>query len=260
MDEVFDEQPASRSALRGGQIPGAGPSRTRPAARASCRELPRIFERGRPLRLRHPDLERATAACSLRSCRARRARCAVPGAAAACAPARSRRRGLARLHHRAGTTASVQVAQRRSCERSVLRGRGERRALFAAAAVVLLVLIGAAARGWRCGRGLAAAATRRRATWRRAAQPRSQPIDAARVPRRDRSRWSRAFNGLMGRLARRLRAQRRFVADAAHELRTPVAALRPAAAVRCERACRRGARARALSGELERRHRRAHST
>jgi two-component system, OmpR family, sensor kinase len=51
------------------------------------------------------------------------------------------------------------------------------------------------------------------------------PIDSGAVPREIEPLVS-AINGLMARLAGALAAQRRFVADAAHELRTPITALR----------------------------------
>jgi signal transduction histidine kinase len=52
-----------------------------------------------------------------------------------------------------------------------------------------------------------------------------EPIPTAEVPREILPLVA-AVNGLMGRLSNALTAQRRFLADAAHELRTPAAALR----------------------------------
>lgn len=52
-----------------------------------------------------------------------------------------------------------------------------------------------------------------------------EPIESAAVPR-EMLPMVRAINGLMARLDQSLEGQRRFVADAAHELRTPITALR----------------------------------
>ena len=49
---------------------------------------------------------------------------------------------------------------------------------------------------------------------------------------------ARAFNGLLARLRTALRTQRQFMADASHELRTPVSVIRTAADVALSRESR----------------------
>jgi two-component system OmpR family sensor kinase len=80
---------------------------------------------------------------------------------------------------------------------------------------------------WRALRPLAAMAARVDAIDRRHLDA-TLPVPA---PRDELQRLALAFNGLLGRLSDSIGAQRRFMAEASHELRTPVTIARTAAQV-----------------------------
>jgi signal transduction histidine kinase len=114
----------------------------------------------------------------------------------------------------------VQAAQRTSA-RKALAGEAASPLLSTALLLVLLtaVLLAAALRRGLRPLDVAAADVARRS------EASLEPIDEAGVPREIHP-LIRAINGLMRRLSRAFSAQRRFVADAAHELRSPVTALK----------------------------------
>jgi len=114
----------------------------------------------------------------------------------------------------------VQAAQRTSARRA-LAGEAASPLLTTALLLVLLtaVLLAAALRRGLRPLDVAAADVARRS------EASLEPIDEAGVPQEIHP-LIRAINGLMRRLSRAFSAQRRFVADAAHELRSPVTALK----------------------------------
>lgn len=108
----------------------------------------------------------------------------------------------------------------------------ERREMRSAlAAGVFIALLLAAAGGWLVGwqslRPLGTLAAQAAAITER------DPSERLRAPRPDDElgRFARAFNELLDRLATVLNSQRQFMADASHELRTPVSVVRTAAQV-----------------------------
>ena len=114
----------------------------------------------------------------------------------------------------------VQAAQRTSARRA-LAGEAASPLLSTALLLVLLtavLLVVALRRGLR-PLDVAAADVARRS------EASLEPIDEAGVPHEIHP-LIRAINGLMRRLSLAFSAQRRFVADAAHELRSPVTALK----------------------------------
>src|SRR6478672_4425232 len=96
--------------------------------------------------------------------------------------------------------------------------------------VIPLALLLAGAGGW----GLASIGLRpvRQMARRAASIPLNGLEDLGPPPRDDElGQLARAFNGLVARLRAALSTQRRFMADASHELRTPVSVIRSAAEV-----------------------------
>ena len=92
--------------------------------------------------------------------------------------------------------------------------------------------------GRRRRRGLAgrtadAAAARTKWPRKRWRSPSATPTNRLRAPHAhdELGRLATAFNGLLDRLVRALQAQRQFMADASHELRTPVSVVRTTAQV-----------------------------
>ena len=152
------------------------------------------------------------------------------------------RRAMARLHPRHARRAWCRCAARSDARRAGAR------------AVAAHGAAGAAVHPAAC-------AVRRRGAEARAVAARGdfaarRERDAARLDplptracRRNCCRWSSRSTRLLARLAASIEAQRRFVADAAHELRSPVAALALQIQL-AERAHRRRGRAAAL-GELK---------
>ena len=150
-------------------------------------------------------------------------RCKPSPACATCAPAPAATR-LARLHRRAGHAGRRSRACRSRRAAASCATRSPHRALFAA----LPIAAPAAASRWRCCGWWCGSArtrcTRWRARWRRRTSAAS-PSSRWRACRTRSRRWSTAFNSLLARLRDAFATQRRFVQDAAHELRTPVAAI-----------------------------------
>jgi signal transduction histidine kinase len=137
-------------------------------------------------------------------------------------------------------TGVVQAAQRSSARRALA---GEAASPLLTTALVLVVLTAALLaaalrRGLRPLDAAAADVARRSASS-------LEPIDESGLPREIHP-IIRAINGLMRRLSQAFSVQRRFVADAAHELRSPVAALRLQLQL-LERAHDEAARARAVA-------------
>ena len=86
------------------------------------------------------------------------------------------------------------------------------------------------AAGWSDGRRCGRSTRWRRRRWR---SPRARPATgcARRIAHDELGRLATAFNGLLDRLVHALQAQRQFMADASHELRTPVSVVRTTAQV-----------------------------
>jgi signal transduction histidine kinase len=108
----------------------------------------------------------------------------------------------------------------------------ERRELLLALGAGVLIALGAAAvGGWVVGqqslRPLTALAVQASAITGDSPATRLQPPQTG----DELGRFADAFNGLLDRLARVLHGQRQFMADAAHELRTPVSVVRTTAQV-----------------------------
>lgn len=108
----------------------------------------------------------------------------------------------------------------------------ERRELFTALAVaVLIALVVAGTGGWLVARQslrpLTDLASQAAAITERDPSGRLHPPDTE----DELSRLARAFNAVLDRLAAALHGQRQFMADAAHELRTPVSVVRTTAQV-----------------------------
>jgi len=113
----------------------------------------------------------------------------------------------------------VQAAQPQATRAALARELSIRMVLPELALIPLLALLVA----WVLGRGLAPLAeTSRRVSDRDAA--RLEPLPTAGVPV-ELAPLVEQINALLGRLAASFATQRRFIADAAHELRSPVAAL-----------------------------------
>ena len=113
----------------------------------------------------------------------------------------------------------VQVAQPQATRSSLARSLSLRMALPELVLIPLFVLF----MTWVLKRGLGPL----RSIGRRVAErdaARLDPLPSGDVPA-ELAPLTEQINALLGRLAEALEAQRRFVADAAHELRTPVAAL-----------------------------------
>jgi two-component system OmpR family sensor kinase len=134
----------------------------------------------------------------------------------------------------------VQVAQPEATRASLARTLSLRMALPELVLIPLFVMFMA----WALRRGLAPLRVVGRRVEERDAT-RLDPLPVADVPAELRPLIEQ-INALLGRLAKSLEAQRRFVADAAHELRTPVAALALQAQV-AERAAQPGARVAAFA-------------
>lgn len=142
----------------------------------------------------------------------------------------------------------VQVAQPESLRNALARDLSLRMSLPVLLLMPLLALLTA----WVLGRGLAPIAlTSRRVSDRDAARLDPLPIDG--VPQ-ELAPLVEQINGLLRRLSDSLDGQRRFFADAAHELRSPVAALALQAqiAARAQAPAERAAAHRELAQGIER--------
>ncbi len=115
---------------------------------------------------------------------------------------------------------TVQVA-----ENSAARSEFARQILLRQISLQALLVILAGLMLWYAiGRGLAPLDALRREIESRSHRDLS-PLPAEKAPQEVRS-LIRAMNELLGRLSRTLEAQQRFIADAAHQLRTPIAGLK----------------------------------
>lgn len=126
--------------------------------------------------------------------------------------------GLA-VYTLAGRNVWLQVAQ----PLAELRRAQRAAALQAGSAVLLLGLLAAGAVAWRVDRELAPVAQMARDV--EAINPGPLVPVPPRSPRRELEPVYAALEGLMQRLARKLRSERAFAAHAAHSLRTPLAGL-----------------------------------
>ncbi|MDE2578531.1 MAG: sensor histidine kinase N-terminal domain-containing protein [Hyphomicrobiales bacterium] len=124
-----------------------------------------------------------------------------------------------RVYTLAGKGGSVQVAQRETV-RTEIAGSA---AIAAAAPILIVIPLSWLVVGWALNRvlgrldGLATAIAQRSATT-------SEPIAVYDAPS-EVAPLIESMNGLIARLRAAVEAQQRFVADAAHELRTPLAAM-----------------------------------
>ena len=153
------------------------------------------------------------------------------------------RSGKWRLYSHATAEGVVQVGQPEATRTSLARALSFRMALPELVLIPLFVLFMA----WVLGRGLAPLTEISRRVEERDAS-RLEPLSADDVPAELRPLIAE-INALIARLERSMSAQRRFVADAAHELRTPIAALALQAKV-AQRVAEPAARAAAFA-ELE---------
>jgi two-component system OmpR family sensor kinase len=124
-----------------------------------------------------------------------------------------------RVYSHVAADGIVQVGQPEATRAALARSLSLRMALPELVLIPLLVLF----MGWVLRRGLSPLRTAGRRVEERDAA-RLDPLPVADVPAELRPLIEQ-INALLARLAGALAAQRRFVADAAHELRTPVAAL-----------------------------------
>jgi two-component system OmpR family sensor kinase len=129
------------------------------------------------------------------------------------------RGGKWRVYTHASAEGVVQVAQPEATRTSLARALSLRMALPELALIPFFLAFMA----WVLGRGLAPLSTISRRVEERDAS-RLDPLPAHDVPAELRPLIAE-INGLIARLEQSMAAQRRFVADAAHELRTPMAAL-----------------------------------
>lgn len=132
--------------------------------------------------------------------------------------------GSWRVYYLSGRDGSVAVAQEMSERWEMIRGLIVTQGLL----WLLLLPVVLAALWWAVDRGLAPLARIRQQLQLRAADdatPLPREVPAELLPLID------AMNGLIGRVAQVLSRERRFTADAAHELRSPLAALRVQAEV-----------------------------
>jgi two-component system OmpR family sensor kinase len=148
--------------------------------------------------------------------------------------------GKWRLYSHATPEGIVQVAQPEATRTSLARALSLRMALPELMLIPPFVLFMA----WVLGRGLAPLTQISRRVEERDAS-RLDPLPSADVPLELQPLIAK-INGLIERLEHAMTAQRRFVADAAHELRTPVAALALQAKV-AQRASQPSARAGAFA-------------
>jgi two-component system sensor histidine kinase QseC len=133
-----------------------------------------------------------------------------------------------------------QVAAREDILRAVARSAWQPMAM----ALPLLALLG----WWAVRRGLQPLRTLSQGLQRRHPEA-LQPLAVEGLPQ-EMQPLVRALNGLFERLAAALQAERRFTADAAHELRTPIAAIRAQAQVALDAGRDEPARQHALRGTL----------
>lgn len=137
--------------------------------------------------------------------------------------------GLARVRSRdedwhvytiVGSDSVIQAAQRASSRKTLAGAVASKlfAPLFVLIGLIGVLLVAALRRGLRPLDAAAADVAKRSAVS-------LEPIDEAPLPREIHP-LIRAINGLMQRLSDAFSAQRRFVADAAHELRSPITALR----------------------------------
>ena len=96
---------------------------------------------------------------------------------------------------------------------------------------VVIALIGAAAGGWLIGRQTLMPLTKMSEQAGRITEREPDERLSAAYPEDELGRLAASFNGVLDRLASALHQQRQFMADASHELRTPVSVVRTATEV-----------------------------